>query len=319
MTFRRSLIQSVPGNLEGMKRRQARWFRALGPAVAVGVVASALWPATPVLAPTPARAPRLLFFDNFSGTSLDGSKWNTYITSRAANGRPWNDPEPSPAEDGSGMGCVDSAQYYLPGQVRVDNGLELRASKSSTPGWCNQTASSSTFPWRSGAVSTYSHFQFNGGYVAITMKAPSGNGMWPALWMLPGPGGKHGDDSEIDVQEGGFDPPGPAGDTFAWHLRQASGSWGAAVDTGINLSSGYHTYAINWISGRSITWYLDGREVGDLTNGRASIPNEPMELIMDLAVANAQASAWHLPYDAGTPSPSVLQVASVQVWSAPPK
>jgi beta-glucanase (GH16 family) len=301
-----------------MKRRQVRWFRALGPAVAVGVVASALWPATPVLAPSPARAAKLLFSDHFTGSSLDRSKWNTFITSRAANGRPWNDPEPRPAGDGSGTGCLDSAQYYLPGQVRVHNGLDLTAARSSTPGRCNQTSSSSTFPWRSGAVSTYGHFQFNGGYVAITMKAPASNGMWPALWMLPGPGGKHGDDSEIDLQEGGFDPPGPADDTFAWHLRQASGTWGTAIDTGVDLTSGYHTYALDWISGRSISWYLDGREIAHLTNAQANIPDEPMELIMDLAVANPHASAWHQPYDAETASPSVLQVASVQVWSVPP-
>ena len=167
-------------------------------------------------------------------------------------------------------------------------------------------------------VSTYDHFQFNGGYVAVTMKPPSGNGMWPGLWMLPGPGGTHGDDFELDLQEGGFAPPNPANDNYAWDLHRGLKTWGGTVNTGIDLTSGYHTYALNWISGKSITWYLDGKEIAKLTRAQASIPDEPMELIMDLAVASASASGWHLPYDSRTRSPSVMQVSSVQVWSAPP-
>jgi len=167
-------------------------------------------------------------------------------------------------------------------------------------------------------VSTYNHFQFNGGYVAITMRAPSGNGMWPALWMLPGPAGTNGDGFEIDLQEGGYAPPSPANEAYAWHLRRGSSTWGGVVKTGVDLTSGFHTYALNWISGQSITWYLDRQQIAKLTRAQASIPDEPMELIMDLAVANAGASGWHPPYDSRTSSPSVMQVSSVQVWSMPP-
>ena len=142
--------------------------------------------------------------------------------------------------------------------------------------------------------------------------------MWPGLWMLPGQGGTHGDDFELDLQEGGFAPPNPANDNYAWDLHRGLKTWGGTVNAGIDLSSGYHTYALNWISGKSITWYLDCKEIAKLTRAQASIPDEPMELIMDLAVASASASGCHPPYDSRTRSPSVMQVSSLHVCSAPP-
>lgn len=294
---------------------QKRRLWILGLALLAGIVA--LEPSAIPLVGSSGGA-KLLFSEQFNGSSLDASKWNTYLTSRQANGHPWYSLQPLRSGNGSSTGCNYAAQYYLASQVSVHNGLNLTASRKPTPGWCNQTASSSTYPWRSGVVSTYGHFQFNGGYVAITMKAPSGNGMWPGLWMLPGPGGAHGDDFEVDLQEGGFAPPNPANATYAWDLHRGSTTWGGSVNTGVDLSSGYHIYALDWISGKSIAWYLDGKEMGKLTKAQASIPDEPMELIMDLAVADARASGWHPSYDSTTKSPSVMQVSSVQVWSAPP-
>jgi beta-glucanase (GH16 family) len=264
------------------------------------------------------QSSRLLFSDRFDGTALDRSNWNTYITSRQAKGHPWTDPRPAPDGSGGRNGCSFGAQYFLPSQVSVDHGLNLTASRTSTSGWCNQTDSVSTFAWRSGVVSTYNHFQFNGGYVSVTMKAPPGDGMWPGLWMLPGPGGHHGDDFEIDLQEGGFAPPTPASETYAWNLHQGSKTWGGTVKTGADLSSSYHTYGLDWIPGQSLTWYLDGKRMANLTRAQANIPDEPMELILDLAVANTTASGWHQPYDSTTTSPSTMHVSSVQVWSAPP-
>ncbi len=298
-----------------MRFLQKRRVVVVGLAVLIGILV--LEPsAIPTVNSTP--SPRLLFSDKFDGSSLNRSKWNTYITSRQANGHPWTDPRPAKVGNGVRNGCSYGAEYFLPSQVGVDNGLNLTASRMSTSGWCNQTASVASFGWRSGVVSTYNHFQFNGGYVSITMKAAPGDGMWPGLWMLPGPGGTHGDDYEIDLQEGGFAPPNPAGETYAWNLHRGSNTWGGSIKTGVDLSADYHTYGLDWISGQSLTWYLDGKRMAKLTSAQASIPDEPMELIMDLAVANTSASGWHQPYDSTTPSPSAMHVSNVQVWSAPP-
>jgi beta-glucanase (GH16 family) len=103
-------------------------------------------------------------------------------------------------------------------------------------------------------------------------------------------------------------------DNDAWNLHTPSATFGGVTNAGTNLTSGYHIYGMNWVPGQSITWYLDGRPVGWLTSAETPIPNEPMELILDLQVANGTASAWRTADDASTPSPSTMEVAEVQVY-----
>ena len=125
----------------------------------------------------------LVYEENFSGTALD-SDWHTYITSNAANGWPWN----TNGSGGSTPGGPYNADYDMPSQVSVSNGtLDLTAIKQPISG-VNQGGVTQTFPITSGAVSSYGNFEFNGGYLQISMKAPSGGGAWPGLWLMPGDG-----------------------------------------------------------------------------------------------------------------------------------
>jgi beta-glucanase (GH16 family) len=245
----------------------------------------------------------MIFDDRFTGTTLDGSKWNTYIASKASNGYPWN----SNGTGGSGGAPNgNNAAYFEPSQVSVNNGLNLNAvSGSGQPG----------YEWTSGTLSTYGKFQFQGGYVQVEAKMPDGNGMWPGLWMLPGPGGTGGDNSEIDQFEGNFldGTVNPLG-VYAWHLHTRGTQWGSDTNVGIDLSAAFHVYGMKWVPGQSITWYLDGQQVGQITSAQATIPDEPMELILSLYVASSLTSGWHQAYGPSTPSPSRMSVAEVQVY-----
>ncbi|TIW17507.1 MAG: glycosyl hydrolase family protein [Mesorhizobium sp.] len=252
----------------------------------------------------------LVFEESFSGTALD-SDWNTYITSNAANGWPWN----SNGSGGSNAGSQYYADYDVPSQVSVSNGqLDLTAIKQPISGIKDGTTQ--TYPVTSGAVSSYGNFEFNGGYLQISMKAPSGDGAWPALWMLPGQGaGSSGDNFEIDIQEGGFtESSGPVDNNFTWHLHGPSGWVGASIDSGVDLTAGFHTYGINWDPGKSITWYLDGKQMAQVTSAQATIPNEPMELIMNNGVANSNTAGWHTTLDSSTPSSMQMQVDEIQLY-----
>jgi len=252
----------------------------------------------------------LVFQDDFSGTTLSSS-WNPYITSNAANGWPWNG---SPST-GSLVGTEYYADFDTPSQVSVSNGtLNLTAVKQPITTSINGTTK--TFPETSGTVSSYGNFEFNGGYLQISMKAPSGDGAWPALWLLPGDGaGSSGDNFEIDMQEGGMLYNGPTNQGFAWHIHAgASGTLGGVIDSGVDLTAGYHTYGINWIPGQSITWYLDGKQMAQVTSAQVNIPNEPMELIMNNGVANTASSGWHTALDSSTPSSMQMQIDSVQLY-----
>jgi beta-glucanase (GH16 family) len=251
----------------------------------------------------------LVFQEDFSGTTLN-TAWHNYITSNAARGAPWN----SNGSGGSGPGGQFDADYDMPSQVTVSNGtLNLTAIKAPVVGK-NQGATQ-TFPITSGAVSSYGNFEFTGGYLQISMKAPAGDGAWPGLWLLPGKGaGSSGDNFEIDMQEGGYTGSGPANQAFSAHLHTPNGTFNKVIDTGVDLTAGFHTYAINWVPGQSITWYFDGRQMAQVTSAQMPIPTQPMELIMDNQVANSNTAGWHTVLGNSTPSSMQMQVDAIQLY-----
>ena len=261
-------------------------------------------------APAGFTSSNLVYQESFSGTTLDSS-WHNYITSRAANGWAWN----SNGSGGSGPGGPYDADYEMPSQVSVSNGvLNLTAVKQTVSGMNQGTAQ--TFPITSGAVSSYGKLEFDGGYLQISMKAPSGDGAWPSLWLMPGAGSSGGDNFEIDIQEGGYTGNGPANQAFTWHLHTSAGTVGGTVNTGVDLTAAYHTYGINWVPGKSITWYLDGNQIATVTSAQVPIPNQPMQLIMSNQVANSNTAGWHTALNSSTPASMQMQVDEIQLYQA---
>lgn len=267
--------------------------------------------ATNLTAPAGFSSSNLVYEENFSGTSLD-STWHPYITSKAANGWPWNDN----GSGGSGPGGQYEADYDIASHATVSNGV-LNLTATQDPIYGVNQGTWQTYPVTSGAVSSYGNFEFNGGYLQISMKAPSGDGAWPGLWLMPGKGSSSGDNFEIDMQEGGYTGSGNPNQAFSYHLHTPSGTVGGVVDTGIDLTAGFNTYGINWVPGQSITWYLNGKQIAQVTSAQAPIPNEPMELIMSNQVANSSASGWHTALDSSTPSSMQMQVDAIQLYQLP--
>jgi len=257
------------------------------------------------LAPPPGyTAAQLAFDDTFPGPSLDSTKWNPYVASNASQGYPWN-ANGSGGSAASAPGSFD-AEYFEPSALAEDLGLFFSATLgSSQPG----------YQWTSGAICSYGKAEFTGGYVQISMRQPDGNGMWPGLWMLPGQGaGSSGDDFEIDIQEGGYTGTGSPSGMSAWHEHASGVTCGGVTQTGVDLGSGLHVYGVDWQPGSSLSYYVDGTQVGQITSAQCAISDEPMELILDLQVADSSASGWHTVADSTTPSPSVMQVGEVQVY-----
>jgi beta-glucanase (GH16 family) len=258
---------------------------------------------------------QLEFDYNPSGASLNHADWNTFLTSNSAGGLPWN---------GNGRGGSSAAntpdydaEYDLPGQVSQRDGkIILRATKTPTEGVLN--GESIVYPFASGVLSTYGKFEFTGGFLQIRAKMPKAAGMWPGFWMLPGPGGRNGDNYEIDLFEGGADNGGPGTnwrDMFAWHLHTPAGVFGNDTNSRVNLTAGFNTYGLEWIPGTSITWFLNGKAIGSLTSAQTTIPDEPMELIVTLQVATPAASYWHTTYNAAVPVNNEMLVSSVKVYA----
>lgn len=274
--------------------------------------AAATTPSGAMVPPAGYSAEQLIFDDKFSGTSLDTTKWTTLL---GAEGGVWNDvgilpaPYSGPNDTAHGGSGFDLAMFG-PSQVSVDNGLTLTAQRNT-----NQWAS--TFPWISGVVTTEGKFTLptTGWYVQVKAKMPNmSDGMWPSIWFLPAVASTSV--NELDGYEGGFTLFGPVNQVVHSTYFQNSGSGlGNDVKVSAGLAAGFHVYGIQWEPGVSVTIYLDGTQVWQLTEAEAgSIPAEPYEIMLELAVASAKTSSWHTVTNANTPTSS-MHVAEVQAYS----
>jgi beta-glucanase (GH16 family) len=249
-----------------------------------------------------------------SGTTSNPINWDSFITSGASQGTPWN----SDGKGGSSPAGIPNydAEYDLPSQVSESNGvIDIRATKTPTKGLLGD--SPMVYPFASGVLCSYGKFEFTGGYVQVTAKMPSGSGLWPGLWMLPSAATGSADTYEIDLFEGGADSEGPAGslnDMYSWHLHTPDATFGSNTNSHVDLAASFNTYGLKWIPDQSITWYLNGKVIGEVTSAQATIPDEPMELIMNLQVANAN-TGWHSSYNSTTPITSNMLISAVQVYS----
>ncbi len=262
-------------------------------------------------APIGYTAQQMVFDDQFSGTSLDSTKWNTFM---GAQGIVWNNNGslPLPYSGPNVPGDGTDATMFGPAQVGVNNGLTLTAQR-------NTNAYAGAYPWISGAVTTEGKFSLPAGgwYVQVKAKMPDqSQGMWPGIWFLPGVSGTAA--NELDGYEGGMtgtSRPNQQGHSvyFTDQGLQLGRLWNAGAD----VTAGYHIYGVQFVPGQSITAYFDGRQVWQVhASSAAPFTAEPYEIILSLQVATQQTSAWHTVTTGATPS-ETMDVAEVQAYSYP--
>lgn len=258
---------------------------------------------TPTLTPTPALTGpvgqagvwQLVFSADFDGNGLNGEKWVTCFW--------WDD-------QGCTIASNHELQWYRRANVTVGDGmvrLQARREAAAAP-------DGRTFAYTSGMISSGrrvddltipAKFAFQYGYVEVRAKAPRGQGLWSALWLLPA---DHESRPEIDVME----ILGHAPDTVEMHLhyndadgkRQRQGhQW-----TGPDLSTDWHLFAVDW-QPNQIIWYVDGVERWRVDDKEA-IPAEPMYILANLAVGGN----WPGAPDEQTPFPSAFLLDYIRVW-----
>lgn len=247
----------------------------------------------------PAHA-RLVWHDEFEGTTLDLRKWQ-YDTSRNKEG--WFNGE---------------QQYYSAGQnLHVASGLmtiEARHEKLDrrrVPDWGGQEYTSAKI-FSKGAGWTY-------GFYEIRAKLPCARGTWPAIWMLPVHMTKWPDDGEIDIMEQvGAEPNlvyASLHTKLFNHLLKTQRSAQKLVPTSC---SAFHVYQLDWRP-NSITIGVDGRGIlrvrNDRPGGKGAWPfTTPFKMILNLAIGGDWAAAKGIDNAA---MPQRMQVDYVRVWQAP--
>lgn len=255
----------------------------------------------------------LVWQDEFNGTALDTSKWNYeqgyYIT---------NDP------NSWGWGNAE-LQHYTNSTQNVflqDGKLNIKAlnDPKSFPQDPNRYAQ-----YSSGKINTKDNFSFQYGRVDIRAKLPTGNGVWPALWMLPEDSvyGAWAASGEIDIMEAKGRLPGTTSGAVhfggQWPVnRYIAGEY--HFPQGQTFANDYHVYSMIWEED-NMKWYVDGKFFFKVSRDQwysVAAPNnpnapfdQPFYLIMNLAIGGH--------FDGGlSPDPSdipaTMQVDYVRVY-----
>lgn len=176
----------------------------------------------------------LLWHDEFSGDKLDDTIWSY-----------------DPHEPGW---TNNELQEYTTSEDNVyvaDGCLTLKAIKT-------QTESGKDY-YTSGKIKGQNKSDFMYGKVVISAKVPKGQGLWPALWMMPTDEGYYGQwpkCGEIDIMETLGHQTEIAYGTI--HYGEPHGEQqGTYTLENATFADDFHEYSIEWEPGE-IRWYIDG-------------------------------------------------------------
>jgi len=223
-------------------------------------------PATPQAAATPVPAGwTLVFSDEFDANgALDPAKWG-YETGSIRN---------------------HEAQYYTsrPENVRVESGnLVVEGRKEAYQ----------SYAYTSASINTLGRFEFLYGRVEVRAKLPTGNGAWPAIWMLGTNRAQVGWPTcgEIDIMESvGFDPLVIHASVHTAAYNHTIGTQKTAVVTVTNPWEDFHLYAMEWYPDR-IDIFVDGQKYFTFRNegaGSSTWPfDKPQYLLINLAIGGS--------------------------------
>jgi hypothetical protein len=224
----------------------------------------------------------VIFRDDFNGTALDTTKWNTAY-----------------AFCGSGCCSLPSngeQECYVPGQVQVHDGaLHL----------VGAPVQGASLPYASGMISSggsngsASKWDFQYGYFEARVKIPSGQGLWPAFWT----GNSDGSwPPEIDVMEILGNAPATWYGTVHYSTPSNNNNGDGTSWTGPDFSQDWHSFGVDWQPGL-LVWYIDGVERKRVTTA-IEVQSKRAFLMANLAVGGG----WPGNPNSSTPFPADYQV-----------
>ena len=236
---------------------------------------------------------RLVFSDEFRGSSLDTSKWNSSYR--------WG---PYFIINGERQFYIDRINDPNFGHSPFEfDGEHMTISAIRTPDHLRGRANNQ--PYLSGALTTYNKFRMQYGYVEMRARLPRGKGLWSAFWLL------HQNElrnrPEIDVVEYIGDRQNVVFQTYHFFENFDLRSTPTFQAVGPDYSQDFHTYAVQWEPGL-ITWYVDGQVTNTYSSGNVS--SEEMYLLVNLAIGGW----WPGDPDGSTPFPARMTIDYIRAY-----
>ena len=176
--------------------------------------------------------------------------------------------------------------------------------------------------YTSARLRSHSKADFRYGRMAARIKLPTGQGIWPAFWMLPTYEiyGGWPDRGEIDIMEAINQTDrihGTLHFSNAQHERAAS--YGSYYAGGLNFADDFHVYAVEW-EPNEIRWFVDDvmyfseTEWSSGSNPYPAPFNEHFHFLLNVAIGGI----WAGPPDESTVFPQKMFVDWVRVYQKNP-
>jgi beta-glucanase (GH16 family) len=293
--------------------RGARWRAAVLSALLL--VCAACAGAAPTAAPT--HTPEATPTTSPPPTATPGADWEPVWADEfdAPDGTP---PDPERWSFNTGGGGWGNAER----QVYTDR-LENAAIEGGTLLICarEEAEDYSGYRYTSARLVTRNQGDWTYGRVEVRARLPQGQGIWPAIWMLPSHMAYGGwpMGGEIDIMEMlGQDPIRVYGTLHYGNPHTHTGHY-YILRTGETFADGYHDFAIEWEPGE-IRWYVDGyhyqTQTEWFTSKRdAEYPapfDRPFHLLLNVAVGGH----WPGNPDETTVFPQCMAVDYVRVYQS---
>ena len=163
------------------------------------------------------------------------------------------------------------------------------------------------YQYTSGMINTWHSFSQEYGYFEMKADLPAGQGLWPAFWLMPEDGSWP---PELDIMEVLGQDPTKLYTTA--HTNQTGTHTMATQGTTVaNMSTGYHTYAVDWEADK-ITWYFDGKQI--YQTATPADMHKPMYMIANLAVGGS----WPGSPNASTQFPAEYKIDYIRAYDSNP-
>ncbi len=276
----------------------------------------------------------LVWSDDFDGTAIDPAKWGY--------------------EQNCWGGGNNEQQCYTnkaDNAFVVDGKLNIVVKKEDFTGVDDAQgngAPTKTLPYTSARLRTKGLDEWTYGRFEIRAKLPSGQGTWPAIWMLPtnSPYGTWASSGEIDIMEAvNLKAPtdeanaGGVPETRIYGTLHYGRNWPDNKNSGepyklpnaASPADDFHTYAVEWEEGE-IRWYVDGVHYqtqrkagwysqyllnGQLVNAPDGAPFDDKaqyHMLLNVAVGGAWAGNVNAKGIDATVFPQTMQVDYVKVY-----
>ena len=242
---------------------------------------------------------KMVWNDEFDGPKLDYSKWEIEVNAFG--------------------GGNNELQIYTDRRenVRIEDGrLILQARKD------NHGIAGTVREYSSGRIRSKNRGDWKYGKFEIRAKLPGGQGVWPAIWMLPTDEvyGTWASSGEIDIVEFKGQEPNVIWGTLhygkQWPDNKHSGTQFRSPD--VDFTRDFHTFTLEWEEG-VVRWLIDGKLYQTQTKwesagGKFPAPfDQNFHMVLNLAVGGGFVGNP----DASTKFPAQFEVDYVRVYQKP--